>query len=104
LRETRDTERFLADLAGNSKAMSDYLVGEILSGLPADTCDLLRAVSICDQLAAGLAAAVSGRPDAGEVLAALEQETSLVLTVGVWGSKTRLRVLACGFRRRVRTR
>ena len=82
LRETRDTERFLADLVGNSKAMSDYLVGEILSGLPADTCDLLRAVSICDQLAAGLAAAVSGRPDAGEVLAALEQETSLVLTVG----------------------
>ena len=37
LREAPDTERFLADLVGNSKATSDYLVGEILSALPSDT-------------------------------------------------------------------
>ncbi len=87
LREAPDTERFLADLVGNSKATSDYLVGEILSNLPADTCDLLRAVSICDRLPAGLAATLADRPDAGEVLDALERETSLVLSSGegrVW--------------------
>lgn len=82
LRNEPDVGRFLADLVGNSKATSDYLVGEILSRLPADVCDLLRAVSVCDQLTAGLAAALSGRPDAGDALAALEQETSLVLSSG----------------------
>lgn len=82
LRTAPDVDRFLADLVGNSKATSDYLVGEILSRLPADVCDLLRAVSVCDQLTAGLAATLSGRPDAGEVLAGLENETSLILSSG----------------------
>src|SRR6185436_14724412 len=63
-------------------AISDYLVGEILALLSPDVCALLRAVSVCDPLTAGLAAAVSARADAGEVLAALEQETSLVLSSG----------------------
>ena len=82
LRNTSDAGPFLADLVGNSKATSDYLVGEILSRLAPDACDLLRAVSVCDQLTAGLAARLSGRPDAGEVLAELEQDTSLVLSSG----------------------
>lgn len=82
LRTAPDPDRFLADLVGNSKATSDYLVGEILSRLPPDVCDLLRAVSVGDQLTAGLAATLSDRTDAGDVLAALEQETSLVLSSG----------------------
>ena len=53
LRSTPDAGRFLADLVGNSKAIWDYLVGEILSRLPDDVRDLLRAVSVCDQLTAG---------------------------------------------------
>ena len=75
LREAGDVDRFLADLAGNSKAISDYLVGEVLSALPSGTTDVLRAVSVCDELSAGLAVALTGRPDAGEVLASLERET-----------------------------
>lgn len=82
LRDTPDAGPFLADLVGNSKATSDYLVGEILSRLPTDVCDLMRAVSVCDPLTASLAASLSERADAGEVLAALEQETSLVLSSG----------------------
>jgi LuxR family maltose regulon positive regulatory protein len=82
LREAPDADAFLADLVGNSRATSDYLVGEILSRLPDSTCDLLRAVSICDQLPAGLAVALAERADAGEVLAGLEDETSLVLSSG----------------------
>jgi LuxR family transcriptional regulator, maltose regulon positive regulatory protein len=82
LREAPDPARVLADLVGSSRAISDYLVGEILSLLPSDTAELLRQVSVCDPLTAGLAAAVGGRDDAGEVLAALEQETSLVLSSG----------------------
>ena len=82
LREAPDQARVLADLVGSSTAISDYLVGEILSLLPPDVCVMLRDVSVCDPLTAGLAAAVSARADAGDVLAALEQETSLVLSSG----------------------
>jgi LuxR family transcriptional regulator, maltose regulon positive regulatory protein len=82
LREVHDTDRFLADFAGDSRAVADYLMGEILVRLPAAVLDLLRSVSVCDPLSAPLAAALSGRPDAGEVLDALEQDTSLVLSSG----------------------
>ena len=82
LREAGDVDRFLADLAGNSKAISDYLVGEVLSALPSGTAEVLRAVSVCDELSAGLAVALTGRPDAGEVLASLERETALAQSFG----------------------
>lgn len=82
LREAEDPDRFLSDLVGNSRALSDYLVGEILARLPAAVLDLLHAVSVCDPVSAPLATAVSGRLDAGEVLDALEHDTSLVLSSG----------------------
>ncbi|MGY1666204.1 LuxR C-terminal-related transcriptional regulator [Geodermatophilus sp. SYSU D00696] len=82
LRETDDPDRFLTDFVGNGRAVSDYLVGEVLARLPADVLDLLRALSVCDQLSAPLAVAVSGRPDAAEVLDAMERDTSLVLSSG----------------------
>jgi LuxR family transcriptional regulator, maltose regulon positive regulatory protein len=82
LREAEDPDKFLAGFVGSGRAVSDYLVGEILSRLTAETRELLGAVSICDQLSAPLAAALSGRPDAGVVLDSLERETSLVLSTG----------------------
>lgn len=82
LGETDDPDRFLADLAGNGRAVSDYLVGEVLSGLAPDVLDVLRAVSTCDRVSAELAAELSGRPEAGEVLDALERRTALVLSGG----------------------
>lgn len=83
LRGEPDPARFFSDLAGNGRAVSDYLVGEILSRLPAATVALLGAVSICDQLSAELAAALAGRADAGEVLDTLERETAMVVSAGV---------------------
>ena len=82
LRETDDPDSFLSDFVGNGRAVSDYLTGEILCRLPSADRDLLAAVSICDQLSAPLASALSGRADAGEVLDALEHDTSLVLSTG----------------------
>lgn len=82
LRDATDPDALLADLAESSQAVADYLVGEILSGWSADVVRVLRAVSICDQVSAGLAEALAGRTDAGDVLDALEQETSLVLSTG----------------------
>ncbi|QYN38595.1 LuxR C-terminal-related transcriptional regulator [Pseudonocardia sp. DSM 110487] len=82
LREAEDPDKFLAGFVGSGRAVSDYLVGEILSRLTVETRELLGAVSVCDQLAAPLAAALSGREDAGVVLDSLERETSLVLSMG----------------------
>jgi LuxR family transcriptional regulator, maltose regulon positive regulatory protein len=48
-----------------------YLVAEVLDPLPAEARDLLRTISVCHQVSPGLAGALSGRPDAGGLLAAL---------------------------------
>jgi LuxR family transcriptional regulator, maltose regulon positive regulatory protein len=82
MRESDDVEPFLSDLVGSGRAISDYLVGEILSRLAPDVVEVIGALSICDELTAPLAVAVSGRDEAGDVLAALERETSLVTSYG----------------------
>jgi LuxR family maltose regulon positive regulatory protein len=82
LRESDDRDAFLTDLVGNGRAISDYLVGEILSRLTDEVVDLLSAVCVCDHLTAPLAVALSGQDDAAELLIALERETSLVVSYG----------------------
>ena len=90
-----DPDVFLHDLVGNTFALSDYLVGEILSWLGADVLDVLVAVSICEQVTAPLAATLSGREDAGAVLADLEQMTSLVTSYGTGRRWFRVHPLLC---------
>jgi LuxR family maltose regulon positive regulatory protein len=82
LRETADPAAFLSDLTGNGQAISDYLVGEILSSLPDEVVEVLFAVSVCDAVTAPLAAALVERGDAADVLADLEHRTSLVVSYG----------------------
>jgi LuxR family maltose regulon positive regulatory protein len=82
LREAADPAAFLSDLTGNGQAISDYLVGEILSTLPDEVVEVLFAVSVCDAVTAPLAAALVERGDAADVLADLEHRTSLVVSYG----------------------
>jgi LuxR family maltose regulon positive regulatory protein len=82
LQDVGDPGPVLIDLVRNERAISDYLVGEILSRLPAAVLDVLTAVSLCDEVTAQLAVAVAGRADAGDLLATLEHETSLVTSYG----------------------
>ncbi|HEY0815184.1 MAG TPA: LuxR C-terminal-related transcriptional regulator [Pseudonocardia sp.] len=77
-----DIETLLTDFSGDDRAIADYLVGEVLSGLSADRMGLLRATSICEALPVGLAVVLSGREDAGWILADLERRTGLVREVG----------------------
>ncbi len=71
-----DHEAFLTQFCGDDRSVADYLVGEILSGLPTDLQDFLRVTSICDPMPAALAAELSGREDAGSVLDRLEHQTA----------------------------
>ena len=82
LATTDDPDGFLTDLAGNDRAIADYLVSEVLSRLPAEAVSLLRRLSICDQLSASLTEALTGTPEAVVLLTALEQESSLVVSHG----------------------
>jgi LuxR family maltose regulon positive regulatory protein len=63
---TSDIDEFLASFSGDERSIADYLVGEVLSGLPADTVQLLQLTSICEGLPVSLAVALSGREDAAE--------------------------------------
>jgi LuxR family transcriptional regulator, maltose regulon positive regulatory protein len=79
---TADGEVFLAEFSGDERSVADYLVGEVLSTLPRDTVDFLQVISVCDAISLGLACALSGREDAGRVLAQLERQSGLVRPVG----------------------
>ena len=82
LLEAPDRDAFLADFSGDERSVADYIVGEILSGLPDDVQEFLRAISISDPVPTGLAAELSGRDDAGRLLDGLEHRTSLVSAIG----------------------
>ncbi|HEV7648684.1 MAG TPA: LuxR C-terminal-related transcriptional regulator [Actinophytocola sp.] len=82
LREVPDREAFLAEFDGDDRAIADFLVSEVLAWLPAETTEVLSRISVCDEVTPALATALSGRADAGLILAGLERDNDLVLGVG----------------------
>jgi LuxR family transcriptional regulator, maltose regulon positive regulatory protein len=78
---TSDPNRFLANFAANDRGVAEYLIDEVLSQLPADMADFIRTVSICEHTTVDLATALSGRIDAGALLDAIAQRTSLIFRV-----------------------
>ena len=73
---------FVNDLVGTDRAMSDYLVEEVLQALSDQARFVLDAVSVREVVSASLAAALCEVPEAGDVLDALERETGLVYRTG----------------------
>lgn len=78
LRRADDPDDFIADFSGDERSMADYLTGELLAGFPSEMLDFLRAVSVCSQLSAGLAVALTDRQDAARLLDDLGRETALI--------------------------
>lgn len=65
--------------AGRDPAVLDYLTDEVVAPLTGPQRDVLQAVSICDDLPAGLAAALADRPDAEAVLRELGEPAAQVV-------------------------
>jgi LuxR family transcriptional regulator, maltose regulon positive regulatory protein len=82
LRDVPDHEAFLAEFAGNDRAVADFLVSEVLARFSTETTDVLARVSVCDEVTPALAAELTGHEDAGAILTGLERDSSLVLAVG----------------------
>ncbi|GLY68857.1 LuxR C-terminal-related transcriptional regulator [Amycolatopsis taiwanensis] len=93
LSEAEDHEAFLAEFAENDRAVAEYLIDEVLSRLPDELREFLCTISVCDQVSAGLARAVSGRADIGRMLDTLESKTSLLVRAGGPGHWYRMHAL-----------
>ncbi|WP_344252112.1 LuxR C-terminal-related transcriptional regulator [Terrabacter carboxydivorans] len=83
----RDADAFLREFARSDRAMSGYLVEEVLASLDESTREFLLSTSVLEDLTADLAAAVTGRDDAGALLDALSSDNAMV-TVDRVGTPT----------------
>jgi LuxR family maltose regulon positive regulatory protein len=66
--------RFVADLAGDDRAIAGYLVEEVLAAQPPELRSFLLWTSVADRLCGDLADALTGGSDGARVLARLERE------------------------------
>jgi len=83
----RDADVFLREFARSNRAMSGYLVEEVLASLDESTREFLLATSVLEDLTADLGAAVTGRDDAGALLESLSADNAMV-TVDRVGTPT----------------
>jgi DNA-binding CsgD family transcriptional regulator len=74
----RDADAFLREFARSHRAMSGYLVEEVLASLDEEVRDFLVSTSVLEDLTPDLAAAVTGRDDAGALLEALSSDNAMV--------------------------
>ncbi|MGY1710431.1 LuxR C-terminal-related transcriptional regulator [Geodermatophilus sp. SYSU D00758] len=88
-----DPSGFVARFAGDDTAIADYLVSEILSRQPEHVHRFLLDTSVAEELTVELAAALSGRADAGALLDGLERANALVNRLGRLGTWYRYHAL-----------
>ena len=74
--------RFVADLAGDDRAIAGYLVEEVLAAQPPELRAFLLRTAVADRLCGDLADALTGGSDGARVLARLEREHVFTSAVG----------------------
>ncbi|TFD65394.1 hypothetical protein [Cryobacterium ruanii] len=79
LRERSDATEFIEAFTGSHRFVLDYLVEEVLKGLPAPVRDFLLETAILDRLSGPLCEAVTGQPAGGAMLESLERANLFVL-------------------------
>lgn len=81
LRNRPEERSRLQGLGLRSADLHTYLSEEVVDALPPELSQFLEAISICRRFTVSLARAVSGREDAAELIARIEQENLLVVRV-----------------------
>jgi LuxR family maltose regulon positive regulatory protein len=82
LRAHPQPSRFVADLAGDDRAIAGYLVEEVLAAQPPELRSFLLRTAVADRLCGELADALTGGSDGARVLARLEREHVFTSAVG----------------------
>ena len=93
LKEQPSPDEFLDAFSGDERSVADYLTGEVFAHMSGEEGDLLRSTSISDPLPTELAAVLTGRPDAADVLSELERSTGLVVASGAHRTEYRMQEL-----------
>ena len=87
LQDHPDPSAFVAGFAGDDRAVTDYLMSEVVSGYDDDTLSFLLRTSIVDRLNGELADALAGGSAGGQALSRLERANGLVEALdssGTW--------------------
>ena len=91
--------RVIDALASTTRAVSDYLLNEVLERLPADLVEFMTTIAVFEEFDASLCQAVTGEPDAGRLLEELVSAELFVVPVGDTGQRFRFHHLFGAFLR-----
>ncbi|MFF4116419.1 LuxR C-terminal-related transcriptional regulator [Streptomyces sp. NPDC001714] len=80
--QSADPETYLKDFEAGHSTIADFLLAEVVGRQPPETQDLLLRVSVLDRFGPELAEALTGRPDAGPLLAGLCRQNAFVEDLG----------------------
>ena len=79
LQDREDPERFVAEFAGDDRAVGDYLLAEVLDRQPPRLRRFLLRTAVVDRICGDLADAMTGADSGAETLAALELTNGFVI-------------------------
>ncbi|MET7291097.1 LuxR C-terminal-related transcriptional regulator [Streptomyces griseoloalbus] len=80
--QSPDPEAYLKEFEADRGTIADFLLAEVLKRQTPETQDVLLRVSVLDRFCPGLADALTGRSDAGAVLARLTRDNAFVEHLG----------------------
>jgi LuxR family maltose regulon positive regulatory protein len=78
----RPPDQWLGDIRGGRREIAEYLTSEVLAGQTDDVQEFLLRTSVLLELTPRLCALVTGRDDAGELLARVAREELFVVPLG----------------------
>lgn len=82
LQNSADPERLLPTLTGQESSIAEYFLGEVLRSQPPPVRRFLLETSVLETFTPELAAATTGRADAGRMLSLLTRENAFIQPVG----------------------
>jgi LuxR family transcriptional regulator, maltose regulon positive regulatory protein len=81
LEGAHDAHAFVTSFAGDDRAVSDYLMSEVVDRQPAETLDFLLRTCVAERLTGDLADALTGGHEGERTLRSLERSDSLVRSI-----------------------
>jgi LuxR family maltose regulon positive regulatory protein len=85
LQDNADAHAFIVGFAGEDRAVSDYLMSEVMAGYPPETLDFLLRTCVVERVNGDLADSLTGRSGGEQALRELERLDGFVAPTGADG-------------------